>query len=87
MCAGSYRSVLGPIGRKILPGSVRKVMRSAVNRARERQERRRLARMRKKVWKRKPGSQVRFLRYTVRINDGPNFYMLYEDIFGGRMKE
>ena len=40
-----------------------------------------LGRVRKKSWARKPGSLVRFLDYTVRITDGPNFYMQYKDEF------
>jgi FkbM family methyltransferase len=41
----------------------------------------RLARLRKKVWAYGPDSVVRFLGYTVRITDGPNFYMQYKDEF------
>lgn len=40
-----------------------------------------LAWMRRKVWRAKPGSLAKCLNYTVRINDGPNFYILYKDIF------
>jgi FkbM family methyltransferase len=36
-------------------------------------------------WRRKasalrPGSWVRWMEYTVRINDGPNYYVLYKDL-------
>src|SRR5512134_1625936 len=36
-------------------------------------------------WRRKasalrPGSSVRCMDYTVRINDGPNYYVLYKDL-------
>jgi FkbM family methyltransferase len=40
-----------------------------------------LVRLKRKVWKKKPRALVRCLNYTVRINDGPNFYILYKDIF------
>lgn len=44
-----------------------------------------LAWRRWRVLTRKPGSLVRCLNYTVRINDGPNFYVLYKDIFFNRI--
>lgn len=31
------------------------------------------------------GSPVRFLNYTCRLNDGPNFYLLYKDVFVNRI--
>jgi len=37
--------------------------------------------MRRRVWNQKPGAIVSFLNYSVRLNDGPNFYILYKDIF------
>jgi FkbM family methyltransferase len=44
-----------------------------------------LSRLRRKVWTQMPGSTVRCLNYSVRINDGPNFYILYKDIFVRRI--
>lgn len=40
-----------------------------------------LGQVRKKSWARKPSSLVRFSGYTLRITDGPNFYMQYKDEF------
>jgi FkbM family methyltransferase len=39
-----------------------------------------LARAREAIWRR-PGSVVRFGRYTIRIADGPTFFQQYRDIF------
>ncbi len=43
-----------------------------------------LARLRRRSHSQTPGSTVRFLNYTFRLNDGPNFYILYKDIFINR---
>ena len=40
-----------------------------------------LWRVRKKNWAQKGGSSTQFLNYTVRMTDGPNFYMQYKDEF------
>jgi len=70
---------------KFLPTGVRKRLRSVPNRAHALRERLHLAWLRRKTWGQKPGTLVRFLNYTVRINDGPNFYILYKDIFINRL--
>ncbi len=44
-----------------------------------------LARMRRKARSLKPGSSLRCFNYTVHINDGPNYYTLYKDIFVKRI--
>ena len=44
-----------------------------------------LARLQRRVRAKKPGCQVPCLDYLVRINDGPNFYILYKDIFVQRI--
>ena len=44
-----------------------------------------LARLRIRMHAETPGSPVRFLNYTCRLNDGPNFYLLYKDIFVHRI--
>ncbi len=44
-----------------------------------------LARLRRRVSHRPPGSVLRCLGYSVRINDGPNFYTLVKDIFINRI--
>ena len=43
-----------------------------------------LARLRRRYHSLTPGSTVRFLNYTFRLNDGLNFYILYKDIFINR---
>lgn len=43
-----------------------------------------LARLRRRSHSLTPGSTVRFLNYTFRLNDGLNFYILYKDIFINR---
>ena len=44
-----------------------------------------LAQLRRRMCKQKPDSLVRCLDYKIRINDGPNFYILYKDIFINRI--
>ena len=44
-----------------------------------------LSRLRKTVVKERAGSLIRCQDYWVRINDGPNFYMLYKDLFAHRI--
>ena len=41
--------------------------------------------LRRSVWTKPPGSQVKCLDFKVRINDGPNFYIMYKDIFVHRI--
>ena len=43
-----------------------------------------LARLRRRSHSLTPGSTIRFLNYTFRLNDGLNFYILYKDIFINR---
>jgi len=44
-----------------------------------------LAQMREKWWGQKANSIQKFLNYSVRINDGPSFYMQYKDEFINRI--
>ena len=44
-----------------------------------------LALFRIRAWNARPGSLMKCLHYTVRINDGLNFYILYKDIFVHRI--
>lgn len=66
---------------KFLYTGVWRVLRYAANKADEMRRKWYLWRLRRKACNRKPGSLMRCLKYTVRINDGPNFYILYKDIF------
>jgi len=72
---------LQSIARRVLPTGMRQVLRYAINGASELKTNLYLTWLQQGVWHKKPGSLVRFLNYTVRINDGPNFYILYKDIF------
>lgn len=71
--------------RRFLPPGLHRAMRQIVNGAGRRRVRWHLARVRRKVWSEKAGSLVRCRDYWVRINDGPNFYVLYKDIFVHRI--
>jgi FkbM family methyltransferase len=44
-----------------------------------------LARLKKRAWSYKPNRLVRFLDYTLRITDGPNFYIQLKDVFVRRI--
>jgi len=44
-----------------------------------------LARLRLKGHSEKPGAAGHFLNYSTRGNDGPNFYVLYKDVFVNRI--
>ena len=77
--------MLKSIARRILPVSVRRVVRAGMNAANEAKVNWHLARFHRRVWNARPGSLVKCLNYTVRINDGPNFYILYKDIFVHRI--
>ena len=44
-----------------------------------------LFQLKRKAQSQKPGTLIRFSNCTVRINDGPNFYTLYKDIFINRI--
>src|SRR5262245_51034555 len=46
-----------------------------------------LASLHVSTWRQKPGSWANHAGYRVRINDGPNFYMLCKDIFIKKLYE
>ncbi len=83
MSANIFNPTLKAIARQVLPAGVRQVIRHAVTG--QSNGNAKLARIRKQVWDQAPGSQVPCLNYTVRINDGPNFYILYKDVFVHRI--
>lgn len=85
MSANTFKPILKAIVCKILPFKIRQNLWRAVNRADNWRAKLRLARLRRKMRTQKPDSLVRCLDYTVRINDGPNFYILYKDIFINRI--
>ena len=81
MSGNTFNPMLKMIVRKVLPAGVRRGIRHLLNQAGEFRTNWRLARLRREVWNAKPSSVVKCLNYTVRINDRPNFYVLYKDIF------
>jgi FkbM family methyltransferase len=77
--------MLKAISRKVLPIGVRRALRYIVNGACDWGTNLHLAWWRRKVWAGKPGSLVHCQGYRIRINDGPNCYTLYKDIFVNRI--
>jgi FkbM family methyltransferase len=77
--------MLKTLAREILPVRVQRALKSVIKGVAEGKTNLQLARVRRKVWRQKPGSITRCFDYRVRINDGPNFYMLYKDIFVHRI--
>ena len=72
---------LRTLGRRTMPAVIRQMAQYVVNGVGRWKTNLYLARLRLRVWNARPGSLVKCLNYTVRINDGPNFYILYKDIF------
>ncbi|OLD57943.1 MAG: hypothetical protein AUI54_00720 [Acidobacteria bacterium 13_1_40CM_2_56_5] len=72
---------LKTIGRKVLPSSARRLLYSGRVSAGKLRENLTLAGLLARTWGKKPGSWVRYDKYRVRINDGPNFYLLCKDLF------
>ncbi len=79
------KSLLKKVARKVLPERVYHVLGYAVYRVKEWAAKRELARWRKYVSTAGPDSVVNFAKYTVRINDGQNFYIVYKDVFMKRI--
>ena len=73
--------MLKNIVKKILPVSIRWIPRHIVGQTNEQRTDQYLARLRRKTWGQKSGAIMCCLNYTVRITDGPNFYMQYKDEF------
>ena len=68
-----------------LPVGLRQAIRYAVSTGKRWKNGLELARWRLKLRSLKPGSTVPCRGYTVRFNDGANFYILYKDIFVHRI--
>lgn len=81
MSENTFSPMLKTIARKVLPATARRAIRRVMNRAGEWRMNWHLAGLRRSVWTKKSGSVMRCLNYTVRITDGPNFYMQYKDEF------
>ena len=65
---------------KLLPARVRRMGRSAVGTVGKVRAAWHKARWRRRAFAARPGAVFRCLGYTVRINDGPNFFVLYHDV-------
>ena len=79
-------AALKAVARKILPSGIRTVVSEAKHEFTQLRTAVRLGRLRHRLSS--PSSQTKIERlgpYTVCINDGPNFYSQYKDIFEGRI--
>lgn len=85
----SFISISNPflkaMSRTVLPERVRHALGHVVYRVNEWAYKRELARWRKFVSTAGPDSIVKFANYSVQINDGQNFYIVYKDVFMRRI--
>lgn len=77
--------MLKKLARNILPAGALGALRSFREGTGDRRTKLHLARLKEAVWDKEAGSEVRCLDYSVRITDGPNFYMQYKDEFVRRI--
>jgi len=79
----SSKFTLRGLARRTLPGAIYQHILRGISASERSSIRWRLFRLRRRMFASPPRTNgvERFLNYTVRINDGPNFYMLYKDIF------
>jgi len=68
------------LAKTLIPATVRRPAREVVNILGSVGSVWRLARVKRRADRARPGDIIRCADYTVRINDGPNFYVLYNDI-------
>lgn len=73
------------MARRVLPFRARLAFWHATNQAAEWKKDLHLLRMRRRFSHAKHGSSVQFLHYTLRVNDGDTFYILWKDIFINRV--
>ena len=81
----TFNPAVRATAKKVLPEGVQRLLGAWVHRFAHWSAVIRLALLRRRMMNRKPGSIVTLNRYKVRINDGPNFYYLYKDIFENRV--
>ena len=83
MSANTFSPMLKTIACKVFPTGAGNVVRYAANGAGQWKTNPHLARLRWRLMTPKPRTSgyERCFGYTVHINDGPNFYILYKDIF------
>jgi len=81
--ADTFSPMLKTIASNFLAAGARRAIRQAVNQADEWRTVLHLARLRRRMYSTPPGANAtgRVLHYTVRMNNGPSFYILYKDIF------
>ncbi len=85
LSANTYSPLLRETAKRLLPDAVRRLLGSVVCRLAHWNAVIRLALFRTRAVSKNSGSVVTFKNYGVRINDGPNFYTLYKDIFENRI--
>jgi FkbM family methyltransferase len=87
LSTNTFSALLKAIASKVLPAGVREAIGRFVNGNGTDHWRTSLyfARMRRKMWKLEPGTLAHYSGYTVRITDGPNFYMQCKDEFMRRI--
>ncbi len=73
------------VGRRVVPIGMRQEMRRLAKQMAARKTSRSLADLRTRSAGLKPGSSVRYRNFTIRVNDGLNFYMMMKDIFINRI--
>jgi FkbM family methyltransferase len=69
------------VGRRTVPSRLWQAARAVRSSLARRRAERHLERCRRKVWGLRQGERAECLGYTVRVTDGPNFYMQYKDEF------
>lgn len=81
----TFNPLIKTVSKRVLPERVRRAIGYVLYRVKEWTTKRELARWRKYVLTASPNSIVRFLDWSVKINDGPNFYIVYKDVFVKRI--
>lgn len=82
---GKGFDVIRSVPRGVSPSLVRRAWRRAARQWRQSRQERQLGRLRRQAVERPAGSRISFDGYTVQVNDGYNFYILYKDIFVKRI--
>lgn len=85
LSVSTSNSLIKTVSKRVLPERVRRALGHVLYRVKEWTTKRELARWRKYVSTAGPDSVVKFSKYSVCINDGPNFYIVYKDVFVKRI--
>lgn len=81
----TFNPLIKTVSKRILPERMYRALGYVLSRFKERATERELTRWRKYVSTAGPDSIVKFSKYSVCINDGPNFYIVYKDVFVKRI--